>query len=375
MTDADGTPTYRFDYYYHRKSIVINEYSKSNEWIEGIEIFLDEYDENDSELIFGLSKENKLIYRERNKETGFYELVLHERGKSSKKVIASAENQDILSAIIDGRSGEYLGYRTQIDLIENHYTDEYRQNHYKSVAEQIPNSNFSAWASREHGKRVVIKSTSADNPGAYYIYNYETKKVTLIGDAYKKLTPDNLAQPGRATYLTRDGQKIRMYLLFPPGFTKGDKAPLVLLPHGGPQHRDSATFYNLAQYIASLGYLVIQPNFRGSTGYGLKFEEAGYKQWGGLMQDDLTDAVSFAIDKGFADPDKICVVGISYGGYAALMATIKTPKLFSCSVSINGVSDLKSQIVHTIRSARLNSEKIEKYSRKYRTPGYRLSNA
>lgn len=119
---------------------------------------------------------------------------------------------------------------------------------------------------------------------------------------------------------------------------------MVILPHGGPHVRDSADYDDLAQFISTCGYIVIQPNFRGSSDYGKDFEESGYKQWGGVMQDDLTDAVDFMVKEGYAIPGKICIVGASYGGYAALMGAIKTPSLYQCSIGINAVTHLKDLI-------------------------------
>jgi dipeptidyl aminopeptidase/acylaminoacyl peptidase len=131
------------------------------------------------------------------------------------------------------------------------------------------------------------------------------------------------------------------YLLFPLSYQKGKKYPLVVLPHGGPHAQDWSTFDHFAQFISTRGYIVAQPNFRGSTGYGKAFETAGYKQWGLSMQDDLTDVVKHLVKSGFADPQKVCIVGLSYGGYAALMGAVKTPELYRCSISINGVTHLR----------------------------------
>jgi dipeptidyl aminopeptidase/acylaminoacyl peptidase len=141
------------------------------------------------------------------------------------------------------------------------------------------------------------------------------------------------------SYKARDGTEIPAFLTMPP--TKSAAPlPLVVLPHGGPQARDYLKFDWLVQFLASRGYVVLQPQFRGSTGFGDAFREAGYRQWGGLMQDDITDGVRAMIDQGIADAHRICIVGASYGGYAALAGAAFTPDLYSCAVSISGVSDL-----------------------------------
>jgi dipeptidyl aminopeptidase/acylaminoacyl peptidase len=132
---------------------------------------------------------------------------------------------------------------------------------------------------------------------------------------------------------------IPAYLTLPPSRPTAP-GPLVVLPHGGPQARDYPSFDWIVQFLASRGYAVLQPQFRGSTGFGDAFREAGYRQWGGLMQDDVTDGVRAMIEQGIADPHHVCIVGISYGGYAALAGATFTPQLYACAVSINGVSDL-----------------------------------
>ena len=144
--------------------------------------------------------------------------------------------------------------------------------------------------------------------------------------------------------MARDGTIIPSYATFPKGDAALGKLPTVILPHGGPYGvRDDASWDYLAQYLAHNGYLIVKPNFRGSHGYGDAFEKAGNKQWGGLMQDDLTDVTKWLISEGISDPDRICIVGASYGGYAALMGAIIEPDLYKCAASINGVTDLMRQ--------------------------------
>ena len=142
-------------------------------------------------------------------------------------------------------------------------------------------------------------------------------------------------------YKARDGLDIPAFITLPPG--KAPKAlPLVVMPHGGPNERDMIGFDWWAQFLANRGYAVFQPNYRGSMGYGLKFKAAGDLQWGRKMQDDITDGVKKLIEDGTVDPRRICIVGASYGGYAALAGAAFSPDLYACAVSFAGVSDLHS---------------------------------
>jgi dipeptidyl aminopeptidase/acylaminoacyl peptidase len=139
------------------------------------------------------------------------------------------------------------------------------------------------------------------------------------------------------SYASRDGAKLWAYVTAKAG---DGPRPMVVMPHGGPEARDEYGFDAFAQFLAAQGYVVVQPNFRGSSGAGGAFTLAGHGQWGKLMQDDVTDAVKHMVEAGKADPKRICIVGASYGGYAALAGAALTPELYRCAVSIAGVSDL-----------------------------------
>lgn len=364
LSDENGRPTYRLDYYYYGKKIRVYEYTDDDSWDEVDEISLNQNDDEslnqEGLLRFGFGNNNELIYRERNKDTGYYEIIRRTRGGGKYEVIASLPNKDIHSPIFDRRTNRYLGYSLQDDVIRNVYDDPKVQVIYDKIVEQLNYSNFSLWSSRTPGKRVVVNAYSADNAGSFYYFDYDTQKLTFLSDKYKSLVPEKLAKPWKLSYKTRDDVKISMYVLLPPNYNKDQKMPMVIIPHGGPHVRDSLVFDSFAQFISTRGYIVIQPNFRGSSGYGLEFEKAGHKQWGGIMQDDLTDAVQFMIDEGYADAERVCIVGGSYGGYAALMGAVKTPDLYQCSVSLNGVTHLKDQIEFDVDTARANEEQIEK---------------
>jgi dipeptidyl aminopeptidase/acylaminoacyl peptidase len=180
--------------------------------------------------------------------------------------------------------------------------------------------------------------------GAYYVFDRKTKTMTLAADRHPELPSAKLGPMQAITYKARDGMEIHAYLTRPPGAPAGTPLPLVVMPHGGPEARDSLGFDIWAEILATRGYMVLQPNFRGSAGYGRKFTEAGYGQWGGKMQNDITDGVMQLIRSGQADPNRICIFGASFGGYAALYGAAQSPGLYKCAASFAGVADLRALV-------------------------------
>lgn len=195
--------------------------------------------------------------------------------------------------------------------------------------------------SDDHENVFVVRVSSDVNPGTYYLLDLRGKtQLVELGKARPQLKPGQLRPMKAVTYTARDGLVIHAYLTLPAG-AEGHRVPLILNPHGGPYGiRDEWGFNAEVQFLASRGYAVLQPNYRGSGGYGEKFFMAGQHQWGRRMQDDLTDAVKWAIDQGIADPKRVCIYGASYGGYAALAGAVFTPDLYRCAVNYVGVSDL-----------------------------------
>ncbi|MGF1606460.1 MAG: alpha/beta hydrolase family protein, partial [Rhodothalassiaceae bacterium] len=189
-------------------------------------------------------------------------------------------------------------------------------------------------------RRLIVLETSSDvESGSVYVWDRNKKTVGLLGARHQHLTPELMSPMRRISFPARDGLDISGYLTTPKGVAEKD-LPLVIMPHGGPFALETWGFDFMTQMMASRGFAVLQPNFRGSILQGEAFHEAGKKQWGGKMQDDLTDGVRYLVDQGIVDPERVCIVGWSYGGYAALMGTVKTPDLYQCAVSINGVSSL-----------------------------------
>ncbi len=188
---------------------------------------------------------------------------------------------------------------------------------------------------------VYIFYTENDyTPGAYFLANRRTGKVNRLMTQYPALIEANLPEHQLVEYATADGTKIEGFLTRP----KNMKGPMatILFPHGGPGARESNGFDYWTSFFVNRGYAVFRPNFRGSSGYGYQFAQSQMKGWGLIMQDDLTDAAKWLVSEKIANPQKICIVGASYGGYAAAMAAVKTPDLFKCAISFAGVSDLRS---------------------------------
>lgn len=191
--------------------------------------------------------------------------------------------------------------------------------------------------------RWLVALVHDDGPNAYYLYERSTRKATFLFDHQPSLRKYALARMEPVTIGARDGMQLHAYLSTPPG-VKRSKLPLVLRVHTGPWYRDYWGFWPETQWLANRGYAVLQVNYRGSRGYGKRFLNAGNKEWGGAMQDDLVDAVRWAVDAGIADPKRIGIMGAGYGGFAALSALTSTPELFACGVSISGIADLAAYV-------------------------------
>lgn len=188
-------------------------------------------------------------------------------------------------------------------------------------------------------QRVLIFAAGAADPGRYYLLDRTTKQMHAVLAPYPRINPDQLSEAKPIRYQARDGLKLRGYLTLPRG-REPRGLPLVVMPHGGPFARDDWEYDPVVQMLANRGYAVLQPEFRGSTGFGKDFVEKGYGQWGRKMQDDLDDGVDWLAKTGRIDPKRVCIVGASYGGYAAMWGAIRNADRYRCAASLAGVSDL-----------------------------------
>jgi len=234
------------------------------------------------------------------------------------------------------------------DLIATSYDDERQRIYwkdkafeadYKYLQKQLPGKEIGFGSSTKDEKLWIISASADTDPGSTYLFDRSTKKLTLQYQARETLNRAYLAPMKPVKYPSSDGLEIPAYLTLPKG-VEAKNLPAVILPHGGPWYRESWGYDAFAQFLANRGYVVLQPNFRGSTGYGKKFIDAGNKQWGNKMQDDLTWGAKYLIAQGIADPKRVGIMGGSYGGYATLAGVAFTPDVYAAGVSIVGPSNL-----------------------------------
>ncbi|MFP3943634.1 MAG: alpha/beta hydrolase family protein [Alphaproteobacteria bacterium] len=246
---------------------------------------------------------------------------------------------DVTGALFTDPGNRLVGFRYVVHKPHAEYLADGFSDFDRKLERTFGKENFARPVSQTRdGHLIIIKVSGPRNPGTYYLYDTKANRAELIGAEALGIEPEQMGRMRPIVYKARDGLEINAYFTTPPGNPR--RPPLVVMPHGGPESRDYLQWEPMVQFLATRGYAVLQPNFRGSDGFGKKFAEAGYRQWGLKMQDDITDGVRHLVDAALVDPQRICIVGSSYGGYAALAGAAFTPDLYKCAVSINGVGDL-----------------------------------
>lgn len=248
---------------------------------------------------------------------------------------------DVGTFYFSWRRDKLLAVSVTEHLREWVFFDDEEEAQHTLVNRLLPGAYERVVSSTDDETMHIVYSYGPGEPPVYYLMNENDGSIAELAQSYPEIPLDQVGPISVVSYQARDGLPIEGYLVLPPGQTLADGPfPLVLNPHGGPQSRDYMTYSGMRQFLATRGYAVFEPNFRGSTGFGNEFARLGYQEWGGAMQDDLTDGVHHLIAEGIADPDRICIVGWSYSAYAALMGAVKTPDLYQCAAGINGVYDL-----------------------------------
>ena len=239
-----------------------------------------------------------------------------------------------------GNRDKVLGVLFRTDALSNEWFDPGMKAVQEAVDKLLPATvNLLSVPAQGDSPWVLVRSYSDVAPGTYWLYNRRTKAVSKIADVRPAIQPAQMGRQQFVRYKARDGLEIPALLTLPAGGKKN--LPMVVLVHGGPYVRGNAWGWNAeSQFLASRGYAVLEPEFRGSAGFGTKHLRAGFKQWGLAMQDDLADGVRWAVGQGIADGTRVCIAGASYGGYAALMGLVRHPDLYKCGVNVVGVTDI-----------------------------------
>ena len=232
-----------------------------------------------------------------------------------------------------------LGVRYDVERPYAYYETQTGRSLIDRLQKQFPNKFHHIIDSNETEKTFVIQSSSDVDEGTYFLFDTDEDRLQRLGAAYPELQQEFLGRMTPIAYKASDGTEIPGYLTVPTG-VRSENLPLVVLPHDGPQQRDTWRFSFLRTFLASRGYAVLQMNYRGSTGYGQEWRSAAHQDWGGRVYADILDATRWAISEGIADPKRICIAGWGFGGYQALLGAARNSDLYRCSISIGGFSDL-----------------------------------
>lgn len=300
--------------------------------------------------IDGLLPDGRLV-AQRDDEAGFSGLYAIDRQSGAVEPLFRRDNADVSDAINDPWTREVVG----VSWMEVEARAQYFQPDLEAARQALEARTQGAAASiltwSQDRTRFIVYVEQGLDGGAYFMFEPSTNALRFIGARYPDLVRAQIGQRQSITYRARDGTRIPAYLTL-PNVPEPRNLPLILLVHGGPHNtRDTMDFDWWAAFLASRGYAVLQPNYRGSGGYGKAWEDAGRRQWGGLMQTDVEDGAAAIVRAGIADEARMCIVGASYGGYAALAGATLTPDRYRCAVSVAGVSDLISMLNDTINQS------------------------
>lgn len=280
----------------------------------------------------------------RGKDTiGIYIYDLN--AKSITRKIYHNDNFDASGVIRSAQTNEVIGVRYTADSDKTVLLGE-NATLMEKLRQKFANLNVDYVDRAANGEAVLARVSGTSEPGKMFYFKDGDEFPQPIGALYSELKAKDMGIVISVRYTARDGQKIPSYVTLPPMVTDTAQLknlPFIVLPHGGPYARDELRFDYFAQFFASRGYGVLQMNFRGSEGFGKAYEEAGRKNWV-VMQEDVEDGARWLIEKGYADPERTCIAGWSYGGYAALMGAGKNSDLYACAISMAGVTDIRGLI-------------------------------
>lgn len=284
--------------------------------------------------------DNQRFYALSNRGRDKTALVLIDPAKpDAEQVVYAHPKVDLAGAAYSQKRKVLTQADFQVEKPERHLFDAQMKQMYERLERQLPGMQIILQSASRNEDRFVVAAMSDQTPGARYVYDAATDKLSKLGDINPALPAAQMAKMQPISYTARDGLVIPGYLTLPPGKPAKNLACIVN-PHGGPWARDGWGFNPEVQFLANRGYCVLQMNFRGSTGYGRQFWEASFGQWGLKMQDDVTDGAQWLIKQGIADPKRLGIYGGSYGGYATLAGVAFTPDLYAAAVDFVGVANM-----------------------------------
>jgi dipeptidyl aminopeptidase/acylaminoacyl peptidase len=259
-------------------------------------------------------------------------------------------------AIADRKSGRIIGGVRGLNDDNYLFFDPESQAHWNAVLRAFPGERVELVSSSDGFTKIIVRVFGAKDGFAYALFDWYTHSTSVVGQIYPGAVPAEITS---VSYPAADGLIIPSYLTLPPGAVKKN-LPLIVMPHGGPAAADTLDFHWWAQAFAAQGYAVLQPNYRGST-LNPRFLEAGYGQWGRKMQTDLSDGVRYLAEQGIIDSKRVCIVGGSYGGYAALAGVTLESGVYRCAISVAGVADLKLLLRWTNSKAGSSNNLVQRY--------------
>jgi dipeptidyl aminopeptidase/acylaminoacyl peptidase len=286
-------------------------------------------------------KDGQHVYLLTNKDSNFIRLTLLDVDSMKEGLVETdpLKRVDLTNAVFSDKTDELLLTVYLDDKPRYAFKDKSHEADYQLLRRRVLGKEIGLASPTNDERLWLVNARSDADPGETYLFDRQTKKLTLQYRLREKLPREALAPMTPIRYPSADGLEIPAYLTLPKG-VEAKGLPTVVVPHGGPWARDAWGYDSIAQFLANRGYAVLQPNFRGSTGYGRQFLDAGNKQWGEKMQDDITWGVKHLIAQGTADPQRIGIFGGSYGGYATLAGVAFTPDLYAAAVSVVGPSNL-----------------------------------
>lgn len=346
VMDDNGNVVARVDYSEKRKLYEIRAYDAT-----GNRVIYSENTDRPSLSIVGFAERDGALIAVTNQDSDFlrmFEMSLAD-GKITGpvRVRPDAEIENIIrdeSQVVIGvaYSGVYPSYEM---------FDEILNRDIKAAINALPDASVSVASWSEDWSKVLLYAEGGKQPARFMLFDRAAKKLSQVARTRPDIKPEEVGEVVTIEYKARDGLTIPALITWPTNVPAAQRKnlPMIVMPHGGPEAYDRVAFDWLAQFLANEGYVVLQPNFRGSGGFGATFAQAGYRQWGRKMQEDVTDGANALAAMGWADASRTCIVGWSYGGYSALIGGALTPDQYKCVVAVAGVSDLRGMLAYEMR--------------------------